>query len=460
MSDNATYENGFTAGNQFSSMRWIVLVFVSIMMFGNYYVYDAMSSIKSLMQADLGFSNTDYGLIVSFYSFPNTFLLMALIGGIILDNWGIRKTGMLFAGLTFLGSVFFAFAPSGIYRSIPFLYNFMGSFLPQYSPEVKMLMFGRLLFGLGAETSIVVINKILVEWFKGKELALAFALNIAIARLGTAAALILSPIFSNSVLTWRGSLWIAVLLMGIGFISFIIYIGIDRRAFPKQVRGTADAPEKFSIKVLVQDIRYLFKNSAFVFVIILCVTFYSAVFPFQSFLPDMLHNKFGFSLETSGIFASLIIWGTILFTPLFGGMVDKYGKRASVMIFGALLLLISHLTLALTTISPYVPLVLLGIAFSLVPAAMWPSVAFLVDEKRLGTAYGFMTSLQNLGLWVFPIVAGAILDQTNKYNIANQLPLNYTWTMIMFAALGLLGLLFAIQLLRTDKKFKFGLENK
>jgi MFS family permease len=460
MSENNTSEASIVSGNQFASMRWIVLVFVSLMMFANYYVYDAMSSIKSLMQVDLGFTNTDYGLIVSFYSFPNTFLLMALIGGIILDNWGIRKTGMLFVGLTFLGSLFFAFAPSGIYRSIPFLYNFMGSFLPQYSPEVKMLMFGRLLFGLGAETSIVVINKILVQWFKGKELALAFALNIAIARLGTAAALILSPILSNSILTWRGSLWIATLLMALGLLSFFIYLSIDKRAFPHQLNDNSENKESFSFKTLGQDLSYLFKNSAYIFVIILCVTFYSAVFPFQSFLPDMLHNKFGFSLESSGVLASLIIWGTIIFTPLFGGMVDKYGKRASVMIFGALLLLISHLTLALTTITPYVPLVLLGVAFSLVPAAMWPSVAFLVDEKRLGTAYGFMTSLQNLGLWAFPIVAGAILDQTNKYNIANQLPLNYTWTMLMFATLGLLGLLFAFQLLRTDKKYKFGLENK
>ncbi|HRS01467.1 MAG TPA: MFS transporter [Bacteroidota bacterium] len=460
MSEINTSEASITNENQFASMRWIVLVFVSLMMFANYYVYDAMSSIKSLMQADLGFSNTDYGLIVSFYSFPNTFLLMALIGGIILDNWGIRKTGMLFVGLTFLGSLFFAFAPSGIYKSITFLYDFMGSFLPQYSPEVKMLMFGRLLFGLGAETSIVVINKILVQWFKGKELALAFALNISIARLGTAAALILSPIFSNSILTWRGSLWIATLLMALGLLSFYIYLGMDKRAFPNQLNANSKNKESFSFKTLGQDLGYLFKNSAYIFVIILCVTFYSAVFPFQSFLPDMLHNKFGFSLESSGILASLIIWGTIIFTPLFGGMVDKYGKRASVMIFGALLLLISHLTLALTTITPYVPLVLLGIAFSLVPAAMWPSVAFLVDEKRLGTAYGFMTSLQNLGLWAFPIVAGAILDKTNKINIANNLPLNYTWTMLMFATLGLMGLLFAFQLLRTDKKYKFGLENK
>ncbi|MEN6512169.1 MAG: MFS transporter, partial [Chloroherpetonaceae bacterium] len=167
MSDNTYYDPDIASGGQFASMRWVVLVFGSLMMFANYYVYDAMSSIKSLMQTDLGFSNTDYGVIVSFYSFPNTFLLMALIGGIILDKWGIRKTGMLFVGLTFIGSLFFAFAPSGIYKSIPILYNFMGSFLPQYSPEVKMLMFGRLLFGLGAETSIIVINKILVRWFKG-----------------------------------------------------------------------------------------------------------------------------------------------------------------------------------------------------------------------------------------------------------------------------------------------------
>jgi MFS family permease len=440
--------------------RWGMLILVSLTTATNYYVYDAMSSIKSIMQAQLGFSNADYGLLVSFYSFPNTFLFMAILGGIILDKWGIRKTGNLFVAFCVAGIGLSAYGASPYFHNHGLGYDFLNSFLSGYSPELKMLMLGRLLFGLGAETSIVVVSKIIAKWFKGKELALAFGVELAIARLGTAGALILSPKFSSDPSNWHIALWAAALLMGIGMVCFLIYSMFDARYDAKNKglgsESLMTAEDEFHFSDLVD----LMKNKSFIAICMLCVTFYSAVFPFQAYCPDLLHNKFSVSIDMSGMLTSLIIWGTIIFTPLFGAYVDKKGKRASLMIFGSILLIASHLVLSLTYISPYIAMFALGIAFSLVPAAMWPSVALIVDEKKLGTAYGFMTSIQNVGLWAFPILAGWILDSTNAGVKPESGALNYTWTIMLFVILGVLGLVFAFALKRADKsKGGYGLEN-
>jgi len=448
-----------SGSGQNSKLRWFVLAMISIVMGTNYYVYDAMSSIKSVMQAELGFSNADYGLIVAFYSFPNTFLLMAIFGGIILDKWGIRKTGFLFVTLCVLGALITAFGASEYFNDSNPLYALFGSFLKGYSPELKMMVLGRLLFGLGAETSIVVVNKVLVRWFKGKELAFAFAINVAIARIGTGAALIFSPILVSSSMGWTTSLWLAAVLMGVGLLAFFIYTVTDN----KNTHSTVELSSEDDFRIA--DIWKIFANKSFIYICSLCVIFYSAVFPFLAFTPDLLHNKFGLSLELSGTMTSIIIFGTVLFTPIFGYLVDKKGKRATLMILGSGMLVLVHLVLSLTNFTPYVAMFLLGIAFSLVPAAMWPSVALVVDEKRLGTAYGIMGSIQNLGLFAFPILAGIILDKTNptvtqELVSAGKATWDYTYTVLMFAGLGLLGFLFAYLLKREDKGINsHGLEN-
>ncbi len=442
-------------------IRWGLLLLVSFVIASNYYAYDAMSSIKEVMQTELNISSTYYGVLVSFYSFPNTFLLMAVFGGIFLDRFGIRKTGFLFTLFCALGVFLTAYGASDFFHNGGIGYSFFKSFLPGYSPEFKMMILGRFLFGLGAETSIVVINKILVKWFKGKELAFAFAVNLAVARLGTAAALIFSPILIETNTGWTLALWVGALLMGLGFLVFIIYMFYDKKFTPTEAKGTLlDADERFKFS----DIVDLLKNRAFILISLLCVTFYSAVFPFQAFCPDFLHNKFNLSLKMSGMLSSLIIWGTIVFTPIFGKFVDKRGKRATLMFYGSAMLFIAHLILSLTYITPYIAMFIIGIGFSLVPAAMWPAVARIVEEKRLGTAYGIMTSIQNLGLFAFPIIAGKITDVANK-GITNEMltagtaTLDYTYTIIMFAGLGLVGFLFAYLLKREDKRnTKFGLE--
>ncbi|MCP4219100.1 MAG: major facilitator superfamily domain-containing protein 1 [bacterium] len=433
-------------------VRWSLLLLVSFVIAANYYSYDAMSAIKETMQTQLGLSSTQYGIIVSFYSFPNTFLLMTVFGGIFLDRFGIRKTGFLFTLFCALGVLLTAYGASDMFRGGGFGYSFFKSVLPQYSPELKVMILGRLLFGLGAETSIVVINKVIVKWFKGKELGFAFGVNLAIARFGTVAALILSPRLIESQGGWTTALWVASMLMGLGLLVFIVYMIYDKKHSSSEKTGSLlDADERFNFG----DITALLKNKSFLYISFLCVTFYSAVFPFLSYCPDFLHNKFGFSLKSSGDLSSVIIWGTIVFTPLFGLLADLKGKRATLMFYGSGMLLVAHLTLSLTSLTPYIAMFVIGIAFSLVPAAMWPGVARLVDEKRLGTAYGIMTSIQNLGLFAFPILAGWLTDKmnpgvTNEMLKAGTATLDYTYTILMFACLGLVGFALAFLLKRAD----------
>lgn len=440
------------AMNDSPLMRWAVLILVGFVLSVNYYFYDAFSTLKDLLLKEFNFTNTDYGLFVSFYSIPNTFLLMAIIGGAILDRFGIRRTGFLFIFLMTIGALLTAYGASDYYSAGGVGYSLMTSFLPNYSPELKMMLLGRFFFGLGAETSIVVVSKILVKWFKGKNLALAFGLKVGFGRLGTVAALQLSPVLADGGASLPTAIWLAAVLVLIGLFAFVVYMLLDAKLDKQTTIGIKTAPkEKFSWG----DIRVILTNRAFVYIILLCVTFYSAVFPFVSYAPDFFADKFGFTDVQSGQVTSLLPIGTAFFTPLFGFLIDKYGRSASAMIIGSLIVLAVHLTFAFTMVSPYVPVIFLGIAFSLVPAAMWPSMVRLVKESRIGTAYGIMYSVQNLGLWGIPLLAGIILDSTNP---GNPEVADYTMTMIMFAALGLLGLVFSLLLKFDDKRKGFGVE--
>ena len=439
--------------------RWGILVLVSFLMAANYYFYDALSPLKGLLQEKLNFSSQDFGLVAGFYAFPNTFLLMAILGGIILDKLGIRPTGFLFAVFMLIGAVITAYGATDYYREGGFGYGLMNSFWSSYSPELKMMSLGMLIFGLGAETSIVVASKVIVKWFKGYEIALAFAINLGIARIGTALAFNLSPrlLFEGN---WTFPIWFAVMLLLIGFVGFLFYLMFDVKLDRQLKTKTSliDKDEEFHIS----DLAKLFTNKSFLLITALCVTFYAGVFPFLKYAPDFFFHKYGVSRETSGDIASLLPYGTVIFTPLFGWFVDKKGKSASLMIYGSLLLLIVHLLFSFTSFNVYALMVLLGIAFSLVPAAMWPAVAKIVPEYRIGTAYGAMFSLQNLGLFGVPIFAGYMLDVTNP-GITPQMieegsKLYYTPTILMFAAFGVLGFVFALLLKRDDKTSGYGLE--
>ncbi|MFC1733635.1 MFS transporter [candidate division KSB1 bacterium] len=432
--------------------RWGILFLVGFILSVNYYFYDAFSTLKDLLTKEFQFTNTHYGLFVSFYSIPNTFLLMAVIGGIVLDRLGIRITGFVFIFFMAFGAILTAYGASKYYQNDGFAHTLMSSFLTRYSPELKMMLLGRFFFGLGAETSIVVVSKILVKWFKGKDLALAFGLKVGFGRLGTFAALQVSPVLADGGAKLNLAIWFAAILVCIGLLAFVVYMLYDIK-IDKQTEKIVLLKEDEKFKI--QDVWDVLTNRAYIFIALLCVTFYSAVFPFMSYAPDFFNDKFGMTDIQSGRIASLLPLGTMLFTPLFGFFIDRKGKSATAMIFGSFTLILVHLVFALTNILPYVPMVLLGIAFSLVPAAMWPSMVKLVEDKQIGTAYGMMYSIQNLGLWGFPLLAGIILDFTNP---GNPETLNYTPVMLMFASLGFLGLLFGILLKKQDKKGGFGVE--
>lgn len=440
-----------------AAVRWSILMLISFVMAANYYFYDALSPLKQLMGEKLGFSSSDYGFFVAAYSFPNVFLLMAVLGGIIADRLGIRITGTAFISMMVVGSIITAYGASEGYNNGGFGYGFMSSFLPSYSPALKMMSFGYFLFGLGAETSIVVITKIVVKWFKGREIATALGINLAVARLGSALSLNITPMLIEP--DWTRPIWFGALLLSLSLLFFLFYIIFDLRL--DRQRKSPDDPEEEMFRM--SDIVKLLTNRSYIFIALLCVTFYSAVFPFMKYAPDLLVNKFGLELGKASNITSWVYYGTILFTPLFGLLTDLRGKSATVMIYGSLMLILVHLTLSLTTITPYVPMFMLGIAFSLIPAAMWPSVAKIVDKNRLGTAYGLMFSIQNLGLWAFPILIGYVLDASNpgvtpELVASGAASFDYTNPVLMLAGLGLAGLVFAVLLKREDKVSGFGLE--
>jgi MFS family permease len=335
----------------------------------------------------------------------------------------------------------------------------MNSFMTNYTPALKLMIIGFFLFGLGAETSIVVITKIVVKWFKGKELAFALGVNIAIARIGTALAFLFSASLANTT-PWNKAIWLGGSLLCIGLLAYGIYIVFDLKIDKEIKEDSTTSPEE---EFKISDVGKIIRIPAFVYITLLCVTFYSAVFPFLKFAPDMMVNKFGFSPETGGMIASILPFGTILFTPLFGLLTDFKGRSASIMILGSLLIILVHLTFAFTNITPYIPMFILGIGFSLVPAAMWPSVAKIVDTNKIGTAYGLMFSVQNIGLWVFPLIIGIVLDKSNPGVTQEMIEkgtavYNYTNPTFILSGLGILGIVFAILLKREDKKAGIGLE--
>jgi MFS family permease len=389
--------------------RWVVLVFVSLAMFGNYYIYDSISPLADLLSKQLGFSDADIGLLNGIYSLPNIF--MVLLGGMIIDRLGTRKSTLIFAVLCLIGAAFTAFRG-----------------------DLTMMATGRLIFGLGAESLIVAVTTILARWFKGKELSFAFGINLTIARLGSFAALN-SPTWAKELYSnWQYPLLVALVAGIISVVAVIIYIGLDRKAGKRYTIGATGETDK----VVFADI---FKfNRSFWYITLLCVTFYSAVFPFQTFAVKFFIEAHGVTREFGGFLSSLLTFAAMIFTPLFGLLADKIGKRALLMMVGSLLLIPVYLMLVYTKINLVVPMAIMGISFSLVPAVMWPSVAYIIEESKLGTAYGLMTMIQNIGLAGFNFMIGWM----------NDLSGGYTAGMWIFSSLGFFGLFFAFLLHKQE----------
>lgn len=401
-------------------LRWFVLLIMGIVVFGAYYAFDALSPIASYIINDMGITRAQYGLLFSYYSLPN--LVMVLVGGILLDKIGMRRAGNLFTGLCAIGVLLTAAA----------------------GPSFPIMLLGRFIFGLGAESLLITKTKILAKWFKEKELALGFALALSIARLGTIAAHNTSARIQVLSGSWRLSIWVSSVIMFISFALFLLYAGIDKKT-ERSFRDRSQMGK--SDRFVFQDI-FRFKSSYW-FIAILSMTFYSAIFPFTAFSTVFLQTKFGFSAVKGGFYTSLIVIGSMVFTPIFGFLVDKFGKRATMIIIGSILLAPAHAFLGLTSLHPAVAMVMLGFSFSLVPAALWPTIPLIVEEKRLGTAFGLMTLLQNVGMTAVPWLAGKITDISGG---------DYTYTMVMFSFLAFIGLGFSVLLKISEKKEALAIE--
>jgi MFS family permease len=395
--------------------RWLVLIFVSLAMFGSYYVYDALSPLADVLKQQLGFTDLDIGFLQAIYSFPNIFTVV--IGGFIIDRIGLRKSLMIFAVLSFIGPAITA-----------------------ASGHLPMMATGRLIFGMGAESLNVVVITALGRWFRGKELSFAFGLNLTTARLGTFAALN-SPTWARSAYTnWRTPFLIALAFSALCVVAAVIYWIMEVWAEKNYHLG-----EVSTDKVVFADL-WKFGVSYWL-IVALCIVFYSAIFPFQTFAVKFFMEAHGTSREFGGFLSSMLTLFAMIATPLFGLLVDRIGKRALLMMFGSLLLIPVYLMMGYTQVSLYVPMAMMGVAFSLIPAVMWPSVAYIVDQSKLGTAYGLMTMIQNIGLFGLNLLVG----WANNYGHASASnPGGYHLGMWIFSILGFLGVLFAFLLRQRE----------
>jgi len=393
------------------SARWTALILASLSIFGAYYFNYALSSIKPMLESILGWNSEDFGTYTSAYAWFNVFLFMLIISGFILDKLGIRKTGLGATIIMFLGTALNYWAvkhqfAEGAVVHIPLL--------GAMKTQVFLSAVGFAIFGVGTEAIGITISKAVVRWFKGKEMALAMGMQMSIARLGTALALVISiPLAKNFTVT--APILFALIVMILGVVSFILFSILDKKLDKSEEIVTNEklSDDEFKIK----DILLIIGNRGFWYIAILCVLFYSAVFPFLFYATDLMVNKYNVSPYLAGAIPALLPFGTIILTPVFGGIYDKFGKGATIMIIGSVILIFVHGILAIPALSVWwiaaSMVIILGIAFSLVPSAMWPSVPKIIPEKQLGTAYAVIFWIQNIGLLFIPLILGFVLNSTN-----------------------------------------------
>ena len=449
--------------------RWAVLLFISVAMGGNYYIYDSINPLERIFIDKLGYSATAFGWLNSSYSVAAVATL--LIGGIIIDRIGTKKAITFFALLCLLGAA-----------------------LTAARGQVGLMIAGRTVLGLGAESMIVAVTTALAKWFKGKELSFAFGINLTIARLASVAA-DNSPTWANKAFypngpggepSWQGPLLIAVGAGVLAVVCSAIYWSLESRAERRYELGQAGSIDKLEFgqvfrirgltlrQAIIQIWHGLMEmlrfNPSYWFVVGLCFTFYSAIFPFRTFAIDFFTNKIlaahgGISAseairvlshERAGFFNSLLPFSAMIATPLFGLLADKLGKRALLMMFSSILLMPVYLMMAYSNVTLFVPICMMGVAFSLIPAVMWPSVAYIVDQSRLGTAYALMTLIQQIGFFIMNLLIGTANDYAHA-GLAN--PGGYALGMWIFSTLGFVGMAFAILLrLRETGPHGHGLE--
>ncbi len=441
--------------------RWAALAIVSFTMLCGYYITDVMAPLKGLLEQQLSWNSAEYGFFTSAYGWFNVFLLMLIIGGIILDKMGVRFSGLMAAIIMVLGAglKYWAVSTSTLDGVV---WNILWW---ETKAQVFMAALGFAIFGVGVEVAGITVSKIIVKWFKGKELALAMGLEMATARMGTGLAIGVSLPLAKSMGHVSKPVLLGLILLCIGLISFIIYTFMDRKLEASE-EGMNEGEEEESFKV--SDIAKIVTNRGWWYIAILCVLFYSSVFPYLKFATDLMIQKFEVSEKLAGLIPAMLPFGTILLTPVFGSIYDRKGKGATIMIIGAFLLIFVHSMFSLPFLNHWIVaiflMIILGIGFSLVPSAMWPSVPKIIPERYLGSSYSLIFWVQNWGLMGVPALIGWVLQ---KYCITGHVmkegvevaTYNYTLPMMIFTSFGVLALVFAFLLRAESNKKGYGLED-
>jgi MFS family permease len=446
-------------------------------MFFGYIFMDVLSPLQELLKTDRGWGPDAYGRYAGSETFLNVFIFFLIFAGIILDKMGVRFTAILSGSVMLFGAAINYYAVSAAFigsaaenamnhfMNLPLKWWNITPFFDGMPASAKMSAIGFMIFGCGVEMAGITVSRGIVKWFKGKELALAMGIEMAIARIGVAVVFLGSPYLAAKIepVDVSRPVAVAVLLLAIGLISLIAYSFMDKKLEIQMGESGEEKDDPFKVR----DLKLLFTSKVFWLVALLCVLYYSAIFPFQKYANNMLQCNLGYTADQAGRVFFVFPLGAAAITPFLGNFLDKKGKGASMLMLGALLMIGCHLVFALvlpstkgTPIAPviaYASIILLGISFSLVPAALWPSVPKLVDNKLLGSAYAVIFWIQNIGLYAFPIIIGAALRATNP-GVENPLEYNYTVPMLIFASLGVLALIFGIMLKAEDKKKGYGLE--
>ncbi|MBE6282030.1 MAG: major facilitator superfamily domain-containing protein 1 [Bacteroides sp.] len=451
-------------------MRWTALVLLASAMFFGYIFMDILSPLQELLQTQRGWDPVAYGHYAGSETFLNVFVFFLIFAGIILDKMGVRFTAILSGSVMLVGALVNWYAVSNSFigsEAEVFMNDFLNlpaswwNVTPFYEgmpASAKMSACGFMLFGCGVEMAGITVSRGIVKWFKGKEMALAMGVEMAIARVGVAVVVLGSPFLASiHPVDVSRPVAVAVLLLLIGLISFICYAVMDKKLDAQGAEEEKDDPFRIS------DLGKILSSKVFWLVALLCVLYYSAIFPFQKYAINMLQCNLGYTSEQAGLVFFVFPLGAAAITPFLGNYLDRKGKGASMLMLGAILMILCHLSFALllpateSVLVAYLSIILLGISFSLVPAALWPSVPKLVDGKLLGSAYAVIFWIQNIGLYAFPMIIGSVIQSSNP-GVTNPLEYNYTVPMLVFASLGVLALLLGFWLKTEDKKKGYGLE--
>ena len=441
--------------NDSPAARWTALLIVSFTMMCGYFITDVMAPLEDLLtkspaEGGLGWTSDEYGFFSGAYGYINVFLLMLFFGGIILDKCGVRFTGTMSSSLMFVGALLKWYALDN---------SFGDAQIFGYPVQVALAALGFAIFGMGAEITGITVTKIIAKWFTGHELALAMGLQVAMARIGTAAALACSLPIANKMGAASAPVLLGAALLCVGVVSFLVYCVMDKKLDASVAAAEEqEAEEGFHFS----DLKVIFTNKGFWLIAILCVLFYSGVFPFLKFATTLMIYKYGVEPELAGLIPAMLPFGTILLTPVFGSLYDRLGKGATLMISGSLMLTLVHVLFALPILNEWwfaiAIMVILGIAFSLVPSAMWPAVPKIIPKKQLGSAYAIIFYIQNIGLSMVPVLIGSVIQNYATIETAEGVTYDYTIPMTIFAVFGIVAVGVALLLKHIDKKEGYGLE--